>query len=492
MISQAKQSARHKVVFNFRIILASIVIMLVIVIVGAFAMKFIEEQLLRAYSASGQLKGLHAESLETVSLLSLLTRVDNAARKDIMQQVSQMRQNIPITIQQIEGELSKHDEFNSLLKEFGLIFSSYDQIVMLTESNRNNEAVNLFNEVIQPAGLEVSKHIKLLKSKLDERVQEISKMTDYVLNLGLILLTMLGIAQFVVVFSISRRVVWMFRSILREIHEGVMVISSSSSELQTTVAEVSAGAAETASSLTETTATVEEIRQTSNLSNERAQNLMTRSERASEMAEKGLESSERMTDAIKRLQEQMRNVVAAIDNLASQNRSIADITSTVSDIADQTNLLAVNASIEAARAGEHGRGFSVVAQEIRNLAEQSKKSTIQVRQILNDIQKSIESSVALIHQSIQTVENNGSMVFENQQIVRLLSETVEDTMQAAMQIASSSQQQLAGMEQIVPAMDNIRLASEQSLLSIRQMQRAIEDMNQMGNNLNSLMENYAM
>lgn len=492
MTQQTEQSARRRILFNFRIILGSILVMLTIIVVGVFAMKSIEQQLQQAYRASGKLKSVQADNLEAVSLLSGLIGADGASRLSMMEQISQLRQSLPLQLQQLESQLGQWDEYPGLLKEVNVVFSRYDQAVMLMEGNRKEEAQILFQETIQPAGMQVNTYIKALNVKLDERVKKLSGLTDFVLNGSLISLLILGIAQFIVAFSISRRIIWMFRRILREIREGVVVISSSSAEILTTVAEVSAGAAETASSIAETTSTVEEIRQTSNLSNERAQSLIARSQRASEMAEKGLESSERMSIAIKRLQEQMSNVVNVVDLLASQNRSIGEITSTVSDIADQSNLLAVNASIEAARAGEHGRGFSVVAQEIRNLSEQSKKSTIQVRQILNDIQKSVENSVSLIHQSIQTVESSGSLVADNQQVVQLLSETVEYAMQAAMQIASSSQQQLAGMDQIVPAMDNIRLASEQNLVGIRQMHQAIEDVNQMGRSLNGLMEKYDM
>lgn len=492
MTQQTEQSARRRILFNFRIILGSILVMLTIIVVGVFAMKSIEQQLQQAYRASGKLKSAQSDNLEAVSLLSALMGADGASRLSMMEQISQLRQSLPLQLQQLESQLWQWDEYSGLLKEVNVVFSRYDQAVMLMEGNRKEEAQILFQKTIQPAGMQVNTYIKALNVKLDERVKKLSGLTDFVLNGSLISLLILGIAQFIVAFSISRRIIWMFRRILREIREGVVVISSSSAEIQTTVAEVSAGAAETASSIAETTSTVEEIRQTSNLSNERAQSLIARSQRASEMAEKGLESSERMSVAIKRLQEQMSNVVNVVDHLANQNRSIGEITSTVSDIADQSNLLAVNASIEAARAGEHGRGFSVVAQEIRNLSEQSKKSTIQVRQILNDIQKSVENSVSLIHQSIQTVESSGWLVADNQQVVQLLSETVEDAMQAAMQIASSSQQQLAGMDQIVPAMDNIRLASEQNLVGIRHMHQAIEDVNQMGRSLNGLMEKYEM
>jgi methyl-accepting chemotaxis protein len=184
----------------------------------------------------------------------------------------------------------------------------------------------------------------------------------------------------------------------------------------------------------------------------------------------------------------MKEVVKAVNNLAEQNKYIGEITTTVSEIADQTNLLAVNAAIEAARAGEHGKGFSVVAQEIRNLSEQSKKSTIQVRQILDEIYKAVENIVEQIQLSIQKVKNSREQVSENQKIVETLAEDVEKTLNASMHISSSSSQQLAGLEQIVPAMQNIRQASDQNLIGIRQTQKAIEDVNELGKKLHDIME----
>jgi len=199
-----------------------------------------------------------------------------------------------------------------------------------------------------------------------------------------------------------------------------------------------------------------------------------------------------MIDAIKKIDNQMKVIRNTITILSEQNRSIGEITSTVSDIADQSNLLAVNAAIEAAKAGEHGRGFTVVAQEIRSLAEQSKKSTAQVKEILNEIQKSVNLAVEVISQGAKTVEEGSVFVMEDRQVVEALTENVEEAVQASIQISSSSQQQMAGMDQIVPAMENIKQASEQNVAGIRQAQSATRDLNELSQNLQKIIERYRL
>ena len=298
----------------------------------------------------------------------------------------------------------------------------------------------------------------------------------------------ISIILLIVTWSVLR----MLSRISRELKEGVNVIGTSSAEIRTTVAEVSTGATETATAISETTTTIEEIRQTSMVASQKANNLQHSTDRASEISERGLESSEKMIEAIKKIDSQMKLISETILRLSEQNRSIGEITSTVADIADQSNLLAVNAAIEAAKAGEHGRGFTVVAQEIRSLAEQSKKSTLQVKAILNEIQKSVQHAVEVIHHGSETVNAGIELVSEDREIVEVLTATIEEAMQAAIQIASSSNQQMAGMDQIVPAMENIKQASEQNVTGIRQVQTAVNELGELGQNLKDVIDKYSL
>src|SRR5205823_8373543 len=121
----------------------------------------------------------------------------------------------------------------------------------------------------------------------------------------------------------------------------------------------------------------------------------------------------RAADTIARAMEEIRDRVQAIASdilaLSGRTQQIGEITATVNDLADQSNILALNASIEAAKAGEQGKGFAVVASEVRNLAEQSKQATGQVRAILGDIQQATTGAVLATEQATKVVEDGRTL-----------------------------------------------------------------------------------
>ncbi|MBW3653407.1 MAG: hypothetical protein KY433_07405, partial [Actinobacteria bacterium] len=112
--------------------------------------------------------------------------------------------------------------------------------------------------------------------------------------------------------------------------------------------------------------------------------------------------------------------------LAEQAQAIGEITATVGDIAEQTNMLALNAAVEAARAGEQGRGFAIVAGEIRSLAEQSKKATVSVRQILGDIQRATSAAVMTTEQGTRHAATGTQQIEAAGETIRALAEAVSD------------------------------------------------------------------
>jgi methyl-accepting chemotaxis protein len=176
--------------------------------------------------------------------------------------------------------------------------------------------------------------------------------------------------------------------------------------------------------------------------------------------------------------------------LGEQNLAIGEIVASVNELAEQANLLSVNAAIEAARAGEHGKGFLVVAQEVRNLADQSKNATRQVRGLLNEIQKGIAKAVMAAEQGAKSVEGGMRQSAEASQSIGLLADTVQEAAQAALQIAASSQQQLVGMDQVNAAMESIRVAGNQNVASVNQTNQAARSINDLGQRLKALVERY--
>lgn len=276
------------------------------------------------------------------------------------------------------------------------------------------------------------------------------------------------------------------------ITESTNVLASAASEISTSVSQVAAGSSETAAAISETTVTVEEVRQTSKLASERARTVADNSQQAAKVSQAGREATELTVEKMNDIREQMESITESIVRLSEQSQAIATIIATVDDIAEQSNLLAVNAAIEAAKAGEQGRGFAVVAQEIKNLASESKQATGQVRGILSDIQKATSVAVLATERGSKAVEAGLTQSRQAGDSIQALAGSIQEAANAAIQIAASSQQQVAGMTQVVQAMESVRQASNQSADSMAQLKSAVGNLRDLGGKLKDLVTCYRM
>ena len=183
------------------------------------------------------------------------------------------------------------------------------------------------------------------------------------------------------------------RAQIRELVEGANVLGSAASEIVASTAQLAASASESAAAVSETTTTVEEVRQTAQVASQKAKLVSDSAQKAAHSSQSGRKSTEDVGAGMDHIRQQMDAIAASMVRLSEQSQTIGQIIATVEDLATQSNLLAVNAAIEAAKAGEHGKGFGVVAQEVKSLAEQSRQATNQVRTILGDIQKATTTAV---------------------------------------------------------------------------------------------------
>lgn len=286
---------------------------------------------------------------------------------------------------------------------------------------------------------------------------------------------------------------WMVENLRRttgELSDGVNVLASSSSEILAATTQVASGAAETGTAISETTATVEEVKQTAQAASQKARYVADTAQKATQIGQAGKKSVEASIEGMKRIQSQMESIAESVVKLSEQGQAIGEIIATVNDLAEQSNLLAVNAAIEAAKAGDQGRGFAVVAQEVKSLAEQSKQATGQVRSILGEIQKATTSAVLATEQGSKAVEAGVKQSVEAGESIRQLAEGITEAAQAASQIAASNQQQVVGTDQVALAMENIKQASAQNVAGTKQAETAAHNLHELGQKLKKVVEQY--
>jgi methyl-accepting chemotaxis protein len=279
-------------------------------------------------------------------------------------------------------------------------------------------------------------------------------------------------------------------NVLVQIKETVNVLASASSQILAATVQVAAGTAETATAITETSTTVEEVQQATKQSAQKARVVAESAQLVSRVSLEGHKAVEETVKGMNRIREQMDSIAQTIVRLSEQSQSIGGIIASVTDIADQSNLLSVNAAIEAAKAGEQGKGFAVVAQEIKNLAGQSKQATLQVRNILNDIQKITNAAVMATEQGTKAVEAGVIQSVQAGNAIRILSESSNEAVLAATQIVASSQQQVVGMDQISVAMQNINQAGTETAVSMEQSEKSAKNLNDLGQNLKEMIEQF--
>ena len=278
--------------------------------------------------------------------------------------------------------------------------------------------------------------------------------------------------------------------VLTEIQQGVSILGACASELLASATAQVAGATQTASAVSQTTASVEQVRQTARVASDKARLVADSAQSAARVAQAGRRAAQETADGMGRIRGQMGQIADSMARLGEQGQAIGAIIATVDDLAQQSNLLAVNAAIEAAKAGERGRGFAVVAQEVRNLAEQSRQATGRVRAILGDIQQATGGAVMATEAGGKAVEAGVAQSASAGESIQALSEGVSAAAAAASQIAASSQQQLAGMDQMAQAMESVRQVSGQNADGARQIEAAARDLAQLGQRLQTLTDQH--
>lgn len=269
-------------------------------------------------------------------------------------------------------------------------------------------------------------------------------------------------------------------------------LNSATAEIFASSQQQAAATSEQAAAVQQANATMSQLAQSGAQIADRAKQVATAAEATSTASATGLQSVRNTTSTMDNIRQQAEAVAENVIALSEKTQTIGDIIASVNDIAEQSHLLALNASIQAAVAGEHGRSFAVVANEMKNLASQSKQATVQIRSILSDIQKGITSSVMLTEEAVKRVDTGRQQASVADQAIRKLTESVEDSIRAFQQIVGGSGQQQIGFEQVTHAFRNIGVASQQTATSTKQTEKAAANLSVLTQELRSAMSRYQL
>jgi methyl-accepting chemotaxis protein len=278
----------------------------------------------------------------------------------------------------------------------------------------------------------------------------------------------------------------------RQIIEGVNVLASSAGEISVTVTQINESIARASSAVTETASTAEELRQAGKVSADKAKMVMEIAQEALHASTQGSEATKDTITKMNVIKDQVTTVGETVVRLNENSRAIGTVVQTVHDLADQSNLLAVNASIEAARAGDQGKGFAVVAHEIKSLADQSKRATQQIGGILEEITKSVNGVVMAAEQGSKAVGDGVEQSKLSADCIKELGVIVARSSQAASIIDASTSQQFTGIDQVVEAMSSIEQVMDQLVAASGQLKDGASRLTELGHGLNTLILEYKL
>jgi methyl-accepting chemotaxis protein len=289
-----------------------------------------------------------------------------------------------------------------------------------------------------------------------------------------------------------KKMVDSLHTIIQELADGAQALSTAAAELATTSSQQSASISEQATSIRQSLQTLEDIRTIVQQASEKARLVVEISDRSLDVSKAGQEALTESVSAMIKIKDQVQEIADNIAALGEKTIQIGAITASVNDIADQSNLLAVNAAIEAAKAGQASRGFGVVASEVKNLASQSKRATAQVHGILGEIQKATTSTVLVTEEGKKRVESGVNQVHQIGTNFNQLYRVIEESSNAAKLIAAATNQQVAGIEQISLGMRSISEAANESVTGAAQQSSTVQNLSDLANSLNSIVRRYRL
>ncbi len=275
------------------------------------------------------------------------------------------------------------------------------------------------------------------------------------------------------------------RELIQQIDSGASNIASASVELSTVTSQTRQGVAEQQDQTDQVATAMNEMVATVNDVAKSAEAAFAAAQHASQKSGDGEKAVNETLSFVSDLTTQVNNVMGKLRALQNDTQNIGTVLDVIKSVAEQTNLLALNAAIEAARAGEQGRGFAVVADEVRSLAQRTQSSATEIETLIGTLVSSAESSVTTMETSTQLAEQTLGRAEMAGTTIREMAEAVEEIRQYNSQIATAAEQQSSVAEDINQNVTRIRDVGEQSATSTEQVSAASEELAKLAEGLST-------
>ena len=285
---------------------------------------------------------------------------------------------------------------------------------------------------------------------------------------------------------------FIIRGVGRNIGNVVQSMRTAATELEAASAQHVRGAKEQAASTTEVSSTVRELVSTSRQIAENAQRVTQSANEMSQAARAGDQTVQGAQDAIDMVRRQVDQIVGHMLSLGKKSQDIGTILEIITELAEQTNILAINATIEAVGAGERGKRFGVVAAEIRKLADRVGSSTKDIRRLIEEIRTAANTTVMATEDGAKAVDTGARRFVEVTQSFQRIGDHVSATTQAAREIELSTKQQSSAMEQVSGAMIDVTQTARETEASSTQVQQTASDLAKLSGDLVRLVERRAV
>jgi twitching motility protein PilJ len=281
-----------------------------------------------------------------------------------------------------------------------------------------------------------------------------------------------------------------FVKVLERVRKAAIDVSSSANEILLSSEDMASGAVQQDQEITNTSSAVEELTVSMKQVSNNAEASAEAARRALDAAEQGNRAVRDTLEGMQRIRSSVQATAKKIKSLGDRSLEISEIINVINDITEQTNLLALNAAIEAARAGEAGRGFAVVADEVRKLAEHSRTATKDIAALIKAIQAETNEAVVVMEEGTKEVEVGARLADQAGKALEAISSVVRQSAELVQEISLASKQQVRGTEGVANAMQIISNITRQTSQGARQTARTVENMVKLSEQLNEALSQF--